>query len=206
VSGGAVTAAGRHLAACHVCCKLAAAGRRSCPRCGAPLHLRKPDSLQRTLALLVTASILYLPANLYPIMITEHLGKSEESTIIGGVILLVKLGSLPIAAVIFFASVMVPLAKLLALYFLCWSTARGKVVRPRQQTAVYRITEFIGKWSMVDVFVVAILVALVRLSGLLEIRPGVAALSFATVVVITMLAAECFDPRLIWDRLDDEHE
>jgi paraquat-inducible protein A len=206
VSASAATAAARHLAACHVCCKLAPADWRVCPRCGATMHLRKPASLQRTLALLATATILYVPANLYPIMITEHLGNTEESTIIGGVILLIKLGSLPIAAVIFFASVMVPLAKLLALYFLCWSTARGNAVRPRQQTAVYRITEFIGKWSMVDVFVVAILVALVRLSGMLEIRPGVAAISFAAVVVVTMLAAECFDPRLIWDRLDDGHE
>ena len=200
------TAAGSQLAVCHVCCKLASADAHHCPRCGASLHLRKPHSLQQTMALLLTASILYIPANVYPIMITDQLGASpEESTILGGVILLIELGSAPIAAVIFVASVMVPLGKLIALYYLVWSVGRGDLARPRQRTTLYRITEFIGKWSMVDVFVVAILVSLVHLAGVLVIRPGIAALSFAGVVIVTMLAAESFDPRLIWDRAERGH-
>lgn len=206
MNGPASTAAGRHLAACHVCCKLAPEDAHHCPRCGAPLHLRKPRSLQRTLALLLTASMLYIPANLYPIMITDQLGTSpEESTILGGVILLIELGSAPIAAVIFIASVMVPLGKLIALFYLVWSVGRGHPTRQRQRTTMYRVTELIGKWSMVDVFVVAILVSLVHLTGVLVIRPGIAAVSFAGVVIVTMLAAESFDPRLIWDRLEREH-
>jgi paraquat-inducible protein A len=198
----AITAAERQLASCHICCKLAASERRYCPRCGAPLHARKRASMQCTLALLLTASILYIPANLYPIMITEQLGSSHASTILGGIVLLIELGSAPIAAVIFLASVVVPLGKLITLYYLVWSVERGSPLHPRQRAAMYRVTEFIGKWSMVDVFVVAILVALVHLTGLIVIRPGVAALSFAGVVLVTMLAAECFDPRLIWDKLD----
>jgi paraquat-inducible protein A len=200
------TAASRGLANCHVCCKLAPAEIHECPRCGAPMHVRKTDSLQRTLALLITASILYIPANVYPIMITDQLGASEESTIIGGVILLINLGSAPIAAVIFIASVMVPMAKFMSMYYLVWSVNSKHVASGRQRTVLYQVTELIGKWSMVDVFVVAILVALVHLGGILVIRPGIAALSFAGVVMVSMLAAHSFDPRLIWDRLEEQDE
>jgi paraquat-inducible protein A len=191
------------LASCHICCKLSGAGAHHCPRCGAPLHVRQKHSLQQTLALLITATILYIPANLYPIMITDQLGSSEESTILGGVVLLVNMGSVPIATVIFIASVVVPLGKLLSMYYLVWSVRSKRPLRQRQRATLYRVTEFIGKWSMVDVFVVAILVALVHLGGLLVIRPGVAALSFAGVVMVTMVAAEIFDPRLIWDKLEE---
>ena len=199
----AETAASRNLAACHLCWKLAPAKMHHCPRCGSAMHLRKSDSMQRTLALLVTASILYVPANLYPIMFTEQLGSSEASTILGGVVLLVKLGSVPVAAVIFIFSVMVPLGKLIAMFYLVWSVERHSRLDARQRTLMYNITEFIGKWSMVDVFVVAILAALVHLGGLLVIRPGIAALSFAGVVIVTMIAAESFDSRLIWDVLEE---
>ncbi len=120
--------------------------------------------------------------------------------------LLINLGSVPVAIVIFIASVMVPIAKFLALYYLVWSVNSTNVARPRQRTLLYQLTELIGKWSMVDVFVVAILVALVHLGGILVIRPGVAAVSFAGVVMFSMLAAHSFDPRLIWDRLEDIHE
>ncbi|MCX2982663.1 hypothetical protein EYC98_17515 [Halieaceae bacterium IMCC14734] len=164
------------------------------------MHQRKVDSLQRTLALLVTASVLYIPANIYPIMITDQFGTSIESTIIGGVVLLINLGSWPIALVIFVASVMVPLSKFFALYYLAWSVHRQPASGNRQRTLLYTLTELIGKWSMVDVFVVAILVALVHLGGLLVIRPGIAAVSFAGVVIVTMLAAHSFDPRLLWDK------
>jgi paraquat-inducible protein A len=196
------TAASRNLAACHLCCKLAAADLHHCPRCGSKLHLRKSDSIQRTVALLLTSCILYIPANLYPIMITEQLGNAEGSTILGGVILLIHHGAIPVALVIFLFSVMVPMGKLMAMFYLVWTVKRHSPVSARQRTTMYQITEFVGKWSMVDVFVVAILVALVHLGGILSIQPGIAALCFAGVVIVTMLAAESFDPRLIWDEME----
>jgi paraquat-inducible protein A len=198
------TAISRNLAACHLCCKLATPELHQCPRCGATLHLRKSDSIQRTLALLVTSCLLYIPANLYPIMITEQLGKPEGSTILGGVILLVHHGAIPVALVIFIFSVMVPLGKLKSMFYLVWTVKRHSPVSARQRTVMYQVTEFVGKWSMVDVFVVAILVALVHLGGLLSIRPGFAALCFAGVVIVTMIAAESFDPRLIWDEMEEK--
>ena len=169
------------------------------------MHLRQPDSIQRTLALLVTACLLYIPANLYPIMYTDQLGTTETSTIIGGVLLLIDLGSVPVAVVIFIFSVMVPSGKLMAMFYLVWTVERHSPLNPRQRSVMYRVTEFIGKWSMIDVFVVAILAALVHLGGLLVIRPGIAALSFAGVVIVTMIAAESFDSRLIWDNMEDKN-
>ncbi|MEM9255107.1 MAG: paraquat-inducible protein A [Pseudomonadota bacterium] len=198
------TAAASNLAACHVCGKLSPTSLRDCPRCGSALHLRKIDSIQRTLALLMTACVLYIPANLYPIMYTDQLGKTEASTILGGVVLLINLGSIPVAAVIFVFSVLVPSAKIMALFYLIWTVERHSPLDQRQRSVMYRVTEFIGKWSMIDVFVVAILAALVHLGGLLVIRPGIAALSFAGVVIVTMIAAESFDSRLIWDTNDEE--
>lgn len=206
MSGDTDTAASRGLASCHVCCKLASSAIHTCPRCGAAMHLRTTNSLQTTLALLITASILYIPANLYPIMITDTITGAEISTILGGVVLLIKLGSVPVAAVIFIASVVVPLAKLAAMFYLVWSVESSDRENHRQRTKLYLIAEFIGKWSMVDVFVVAILVALVHLGGLLVIRPGIAAYSFAGVVLVTMVAAEYFDPRLMWDQLDNKND
>ncbi len=201
-----LTAASKQLASCHLCLKLAPADVHHCPRCGEDMHLRKTASIQRTLALLITASILYIPANVLPIMVTDQLGSAEPSTILGGVVLLIELGSAPIAAVIFIASVMVPLSKLFALYYLCWCVKKEAKTSPRQNTVMYRMAEFVGKWSMIDVFVVAILVALVNLGGLMAIRPGAAALAFAGVVIVTMVAAESFDPRLMWDQTDKDNE
>jgi paraquat-inducible protein A len=169
------------------------------------MHLRKHDSLQRTLALLITACLLYIPANLYPIMYTDSLGSAEASTIMGGVVLLINLGSAPVALVIFIFSVMVPSAKLMAMFYLVWSVQRQSPIDRRKRSTLYRITEFVGKWSMVDIFVVTILVALVQLGGLLTIQPGIAALLFAGVVTITMIAAENFDSRLIWDNMEEEN-
>ena len=200
------TAASEGLASCHICCKLAPVTEHSCPRCGAAMHLRKSNSLQRTLALLITATILYIPANIYPIMITETLTEVEYSTILGGVILLINLGSVPVAAVIFIASVVVPSAKLIALFYLVWSVDHLPQRDHRRRTRLYHAAEFIGKWSMTDVFVVAILVALVHLGGLLVIKPGIAALCFAGVVIVTMVAAESFDPRLMWDRMENKND
>jgi paraquat-inducible protein A len=198
------TAAAAGLALCHACHHLDRVELHECSRCGSPVHLRNTDSLQRTLALLVTAVILYIPANVLPIMTTLQLGKGEPSTILGGVVLLINLGSYPIAAVIFIASVMVPLAKLMALFYLVWSAYRAEPASAIQCTRIYRMTELVGKWSMVDVFVVAILVALIQLTGLLVILPGPAAVAFGGVVVSTMLAAHAFDTRLIWDRLKED--
>ena len=203
MSFAAGTAAAEGLATCHVCFKVAPESLHRCPRCRAALHLRKPDSLQRTVALVVTASLLYIPANVLPIMTTDQLGRAIDSTILGGVVLLIHHGDYPIAAVIFIASVMVPVSKLLALSWLCWSVTRRQPTSRHQRARLYRATELVGKWSMTDVFVVAILVALIQLGGLLVITPGTAALAFGGVVVVTMLAAHAFDPRLIWDQLGD---
>jgi paraquat-inducible protein A len=200
------TAAAEGLASCHVCLKVAPESLHRCPRCGARLHLREPNSLQRTLALLATASLLYIPANVLPIMTTEQLGRATDSTIIGGVVVLIHHGDYPIAAVIFIASVLVPLSKLFALGWLCWSVSRRHPTSHHERTRLYRAAELVGKWSMTDVFVVAILVALIHLGGLLLITPGAAALAFGGVVIVTMLAAHSFDPRLIWDQLGDSDD
>ncbi len=197
------TALSQGLVSCHTCLKLEPIGQEHCSRCGSHLHPRQVDSIQRTLALLMAACILYVPANLYPIMYTEEFGASEASTILGGVILLIELDSIPIALVIFLFSVMVPIGKILVMFYLVWTVERAKPTGLRQRARLYRVTEFIGKWSMVDVFVVAILSALVHLSGIMVVRPGIAALAFAGVVILTMFAAESFDARLIWDKTED---
>jgi paraquat-inducible protein A len=188
------------LAVCHVCLATSPRELAACQRCGATLHGRIPHSIQRTMALAIAAAVLYLPANLLPIMETSQFGRSTENTIIGGVVRLLEMGSYPVAIVILVASVLIPLGKLAALGLLCWAVTHGRDTSPRQRTTLYRITELVGKWSMVDVFVVAVLVALVQMGGIMQVKPGAAALAFAGVVVLTMLAAESFDPRLIWDR------
>ena len=197
------TAAAEGLASCHICAKLSPASLHDCPLCGAALHLRMTDSLQRTMALVFTAVVLYIPANVLPIMTTTQLGAPTDSTILGGVVLLIHHGSYPIAAVIFIASVLVPSGKLIAICWLVWSVSRGQKTSLVQRTKLYRITEFVGKWSMTDVFVVAVLVALIQLGGLLKITAGPAAIAFGGVVIVTMLAAESFDPRLIWDQVEE---
>lgn len=166
-------------------------------------HNRAPKlnlslNTQATWALLLTASLLYIPANAWPIMQTNLLGQTEPSTIIGGVILLWKTGSIPIAIVIFVFSVVIPTAKLLVLAWLNYSVQHLQVSQPKHKTKWYRLTEFVGKWSMLDVFVVAILVSLVQLGNTMAIYPGPAALAFAGVVITTMMAAHSFEPRAIW--------
>jgi paraquat-inducible protein A len=187
------------LSVCHICLALSPADARHCRRCRAHVHPRTPDSLQRTLALLMAAVVLYVPANVLPIMTTEQFGRAVDSTIIGGVALLWRMGSYPVAIVILVASVLVPIGKILTVGVLSWTVHYGRHISPRQRVVLYRVTEFIGKWSMVDVFVVAVLVALIQITGIIVIRPGGAALAFASVVVLTMLAAQSFDTRLIWD-------
>ena len=193
------TARSQGMAVCHTCTALNPDSSAKCRRCDAPVHVRIPNSIERTVALLIASVALYIPANLYPIMITEQQGNAIESTIIGGVILLWGMGSYAVALIIFVASVLVPMAKIFSLSALCVTVSRKQTTSRRQRTIMYRITELIGKWSMVDVFVVAILVALIQITGIVVISPGSAALAFAAMVIVTMVAAEGFDPRLIWD-------
>ena len=200
------TARSLGLARCHDCSLLVDARQPVCPRCGARLHLRKPDSLGRTAALVLAAMILYLPANLLPITVTTALGVRQADTILSGVIYFMQTGSWEIAAVIFIASVFVPFTKLIILTLLLASVRFRWRWRPRDRTVLYRLTELVGRWSMVDIYVVTILVALVRLGAVATIEAGPAAVYFAAVVVLTMFAAESFDPRLIWDVLEEEKE
>ncbi|MCG6897901.1 MAG: paraquat-inducible protein A [Thiocapsa sp.] len=179
--------------------------RLRCPRCTDVLHGRKPRSLQRTWALLIAAVVCYVPANLLPIMTVTSLGRTQSDTILSGVVFLLTHGMWPLAIVVFVASVFVPFLKLLILVFLLLSVQVRSVWRPRDRTRLYRITEAIGRWSMVDVYVVTILVALVRLGNLASVQAEAGAVFFCAVVVLTMLAAMSFDPRLIWDAMEQRY-
>ena len=206
------TARNASLLSCGVCHLLvrkppgAAGPPGRCPRCGAALHSRKPDSIARTWALVIAALVFYVPANVLPITKVTSLGVVQSDTILSGVIYFIHSGMWPIALVIFIASIFVPLLKLLILMLLLVSVQRGIRWRPKDRTRLYRITEAIGRWSMVDIFVVTILVALVHLGALANIEAQAGAAFFAAVVVITIIAAMSFDPRLIWDAKESEVE
>jgi paraquat-inducible protein A len=193
------------LLACHTCAQLSRADTLSdpqhaaCLRCGAALHRRKPESFARTWALLIAATILYVPANLLPIMTVVSLGHGEADTILSGVKALIAAGMWPVALLVFFASITVPVLKVVGLTYLLISTQRRSSARLRDRTRLYRIIEAVGRWSMVDIFMIAILVGLVSLGELATIEPGAGAVAFAAVVILTMLASHAFDPRLIWD-------
>lgn len=174
-----------------------------CPRCGGELHQRKPYSIARTWALLIAAITFYIPANILPMTIASGLGHEQSDTIMSGVIYFIQSGSWEIALVIFTASIFVPFMKFTILIYLLLSVQFKSIRRAKDRTVLYRITEAVGRWSMVDVYVVTILVALVKLGALADIEAGPAAIYFASVVVITMIAAESFDPRLIWDVMED---
>jgi paraquat-inducible protein A len=184
------------------CCGLVNHPAPSCARCGANLHRRKPDSLQRCLALLLAAAVLYLPANLLPVMTVISLGRGQPSTILSGVMELAASGMWPLAGLVFVASITVPVLKLASLAWLLISSYRGTFTRLRQRTKLYRAIEVIGRWSMIDVFMVSILTALVRMGALATVRPGLGVLSFCAVVILTMVAAMMFDTRVMWDRAD----
>ena len=199
--------AGTVLLSCRACDQLtrlpsAAVRDAACPRCRAALHLRRPDSLMRCTALVVTATILYVPANVLPIMTVTYFGSSQPNTILSGVIQLAREGMWPIAFLVFFASILVPVLKLLTLSFLVITAHLGRTRGRRDRTILHRLVEGIGRWSMVDIFVVAILTALVRLDNLASVEPQAGAIAFAAVVIISMMAAMAFDPRLIWDSAD----
>lgn len=192
------TAAARGFTRCHSCGRVETAAAQHCPVCESPLHLRKPASLERTVAFTLGAGLLYFPANLLPVLRIESSIKGEQvNTILSGVVQFWQDGDYPVALIIFTASVVIPLIKVLAIVGLCFAVRSGR--SPEAMTRLYRMTEFIGRWSMVDVFVVAILVGVVQLGSVLRIEPGGGAFAFAGVVVLTMLAAHSFDPRLIWD-------
>jgi paraquat-inducible protein A len=199
----APTAARLGLLACGVCELVSrppsGTTQAICPRCGARVHSRKPHSVARTWALLIAAAVLYLPANIEPVMITTSIFGTQRDTILSGVAYLWTSGSWPLATVVFVASVAVPLLKLAALAFLAVSVQRRSTRRLLERTRLYRALEFIGRWSMLDVFVVMVLVALVKLQSLANVEAGRGALWFGCVVVLTMLASMSFDPRLIWD-------
>jgi paraquat-inducible protein A len=186
---------------CPICGQLArhqSASAHRCPRCGQRMYVRKPNSLNRTTAYLIAAAILYIPANLLPIMHTATLVGGEDDTILSGVIVLLKTGSWPLAVLVFFASIMVPMLKLIALTVLLLSI-RGRWRSPPQGRArLYRLVEFIGRWSLLDIYVLTLLVALVQLHALATVEPRPGAIAFAAVVVLTLLSARSFDPRLLW--------
>lgn len=194
------SAASEGLASCHVCGKVSPLDAGHCPRCHAVLHLRKPESLQRTWALLLGAAVLYVPANLMPIMTVNKFGSREPNTILSGVATFWEMEAYPVAIVIFTASILIPILKVAALVWLCLAAQGRTEAPPSALSRIYHITEVVGRWSMVDVFVVSILACLVRMGNIMNIIPGPAALSFAGVVILTMFAAMSFDPRLIWDR------
>jgi paraquat-inducible protein A len=212
-----VTAAAAGLIACHACGNVEArraAGRwqhaerattapQRCSRCGTVLHQRNPDSIMRTWALLIAAVLLYIPANLLPILHTTSLFGDEDDTIMSGVVYFWVSGDWPLAIIVFVASILVPMLKLVVLALLALTVQRRSSWRTHERARLYRIIERIGRWSMLDVFVITLTVALVRFRSLAVITAGWGALAFAAVVVLTMIASMQFDPRLIWDCADE---
>lgn len=208
MTGQYVTAQSMDAVSCPVCGLLVSNTYRRtktnrCPRCDGNLRSRKKNSLKRTWALLITAAVLYVPANVYPILTLASFGESTTSTIVGGVIELAEAGQWTIAAIVFIASVLVPVFKILALLFLVITVQFNINWQPRKRAVLFRFTEFIGRWSMIDIFMISILIALVKLQAIATIEAGAGAIAFAAVVIITMFAAMTFDPRLIWDRLGE---
>lgn len=192
------------LCRCHACGYVSAMQTSNepqhCTRCAAVLHARLPQSLQRTAALLCTGFILYIPANIFPIMTVSRFGVAEAHTIVGGIIAFINSGMLPIALLVFVASILVPLLKMAGLSILLWAIRQRWQRNLKLLTRIYRIIAFVGRWSMLDIFMISILVSLVDLGGVGQIIAGPAATAFAAVVVLTMFAANSFDPRLLWDR------
>ncbi len=199
----APTAAQRGLMSCDACQLLSRPAETDesprCRRCGEELEFRRWGSIEKTWALVIAATICYFPAMLLPVLNTTTFGDTEGDTILGGVAFLYGSGSWPLALIVLIASVMIPLGKLAALVYLLVTVQRGSVKSNHDRTRLYRLVDVIGRWSMLDVFVDTFTVAMVQLEPLMSVAPGPGVLFFAAVVVLTMLAAETFDPRLIWD-------
>jgi paraquat-inducible protein A len=200
---GAATAMRQGLQSCELCGLLSqpAPGLEEgrCPRCDEELTYRKPASLQRTWAFLIAAAICYIPANALPVLTTTTATGTESDTILQGVVLLWSPTGWPLSLIVLIASIMIPSAKILSLGYLLVSVHGGSVKNNEQRLRLYRMIEFIGRWSMVDVFVDAFTAALIQLQPLMSVEPRPGLFFFAAVVVLTMLAVESFDPRLIWD-------
>lgn len=199
----AVTAMQQGLQSCEACGLLSRPARGEeegrCPRCDEELNFRKPASLQRTWAYLVAAAICYVPANLLPVLTTTTAAGSDSDTILQGVVLLWSPTGWPLSLIVLVASIMIPSAKILAMGYLLITVQRGSAQSNEQRIRLYRVVRFIGRWSMVDVFVDTFTAALVQLQPLMSVEPAAGLFFFAAVVVLTMLAVEAFDPRLIWD-------
>lgn len=197
------------LASCSVCSLVShpdqRTGHNRCPRCNARLHRRTPYSIEQCWALTIAAYILYIPANLMTMMETGSLVSYRKDTIMSGIIHLWTTGFQGIAAIVFIASILVPLFKLLALTLLLLSVQRESTWWPMQRMRLYRMVELVGRWSMLDIYVVTFLAAVVQISSLATVKAGGGAVAFGAVVVLTMFAAMKFDPRLIWDPLRKEH-
>lgn len=190
---------------CDLLVRLPAHGHGTCPRCDSRItESRHPNSVSRTAALLTSAALLLVPANLYPVMTVTRFGQGEPNTIMSGVIHLIEDGAWPLGLLVFFASFVVPITKIVVLAFLLITVQRGSSWRRRDRTQLYHFIEVIGAWSMVDIFLVGIMVALVRMDGLATVYPGIGASFFGAAVVLTMMAAHAFDPRLVWDRAQEE--
>ena len=191
-------------ASCSLCGQLGSLEQGAhCLRCGQRLHFRRVDSLSRTWALLLAAYLLYLPANLLPIMETRSLFNIQSDTIMSGVVYLWATGARMLATIVFLASIVVPLLKLFSLTLLAISVQFRVRWQPLPRTRLYRFLERIGRWSMLDIYVVTLLVAVVQSESLAKVTPGGAVVAFGAVVVLTMLATLSFDPRLIWDALSE---
>jgi paraquat-inducible protein A len=203
VSEPALTAMREGLHSCGVCGLLSrpapGEGGGRCPRCDQALSFRKPQSLQRTWAYVIAAAICYIPANLLPVLATTTASGTETDTILQGVVLLWSPTGWPLSLIVLFASIMIPSAKILALAYLLITVQRGSIRNTEQRVRLYRTVELLGRWSMVDVFVDTFTAALIQLQPLMSVEPGPGLFFFAAMVVLTMLAAESFDPRLIWD-------
>lgn len=201
-----VTAREKGLICCRECARVWPADETHCGTCGKTLRSRDDQSLQKVWAWWVAGVIAYIPANLYPMLKTRTLFHTSEDTIIAGAIEIAAHGSFGVAFIILLASVAIPLGKFFAIAYLALAVRRGARWPARRQYILYEVVEYIGRWSMIDVFVVAILCSLVQLNVAASITPGVAALTFALSVVFTMLSAQSFDPRLIWDRIEPQHK
>lgn len=190
--------------ACTTCCKVHLPVDARCRRCGSVLHSRDETSLQRVWAWWIAGLMMYIPANVYPMLRTATLGHETQNTIVGGVMELITHHSYGVALIVFVASVIIPVGKFIAIAFLALSIKRASILSAHARLRLYEVVEFIGRWSMLDVFVVAILSALVQFKFVANVHPGIAAVSFALSVAFTMLSAQSFDPRLIWDGDEDE--
>jgi paraquat-inducible protein A len=203
------TARRRGLMQCLVCHKLlprqcSETETVHCPRCGAAVHSRIPGSVAKTWAYLLAAMILYVPANIMPIMTVSDIGGGKADTIFSGIVSLMNSGMIPIGLIVFVASIVVPLLKMASLLILLLSVQFKWTLSPRLRTRLYRLIEFVGRWSMLDIYVIMILITLVSFGAFANIETGPAATAFASVVILTMLAVMSFDARLLWDSCDDD--